>query len=666
MTRAGALIPAGRWPSLLRKSIGFALASLACSGGDATAPPKLPTVTRVELTLADSLLAIGDSIAATARANDSAGAIVSSLPTKWTSSDSGVMTVSDRGVLRGKSSGIAEVRATVGAVTAGRTVCVRGGVPRVQVVSGDNQRLVVRTTVSQPPVVRVADAGGNAIPCLVVRLKAGPTGATVAPDSAMTDAGGVVRVQQWTFSQRVGTQTLVVSVPGDSLTLHAEAVPGPPAQLKVLSGNDQIATAGQQMSAPLVVQVADQFGNALPNVVVAFRPSVLSSVITTPDATTDSAGIARTLVKVSGLGKAVVSASVTGVPPVAFSLRALGLRAKAIVSGHSRVCALDLQDAWYCWGDGVLTPTMLPGSAGITGVRIGVLSVCGIAPDTTVRCWGNNSYGQLGVLTFTEFSEEIGPVQPVGVSNVAAVFPGHGYSCALTRTGDPWCWGYGYFGEVGMGYRSMYRDLPMEWPWGIRFDTFATQTSTPCAIDTQGVAYCWGNNAYGHIGDSTTVDRYVPTRVATSLRFRSITNGSCALTAEGEAYCWGYNGSGELGDGTKTQRTTPVKVATSIRWRQLGSGYSFVCGLALDGRVLCWGINVANSFGSVTYASVTVPTEIAPGLTATALGVGDSFGCVISEIDEVLCWGTNYRGTLGDGTRVDRAKPGPAIPPPIP
>jgi len=72
MTRAGALIPAGRWPSLLRKSIGFALASLACSGGDATAPPKLPTVTRVELTLADSLLAIGDSIAATARANDSA------------------------------------------------------------------------------------------------------------------------------------------------------------------------------------------------------------------------------------------------------------------------------------------------------------------------------------------------------------------------------------------------------------------------------------------------------------------------------------------------------------------------------------------------------------------------------------------------------------------
>jgi len=71
-----------------------------------------------------------------------------------------------------------------------------------------------------------------------------------------------------------------------------------------------------------------------------------------------------------------------------------------------------------------------------------------------------------------------------------------------------------------------------------------------CALTEEGVAYCWGGNAEGQLGDGTVVDRALPAPVATELRFVSLTSGAnhtCALTVEGEAHCWGSNRYGPLG-----------------------------------------------------------------------------------------------------------------------
>jgi len=78
------------------------------------------------------------------------------------------------------------------------------------------------------------------------------------------------------------------------------------------------------------------------------------------------------------------------------------------------------------------------------------------------------------------------------------------------------------------------------------------------------IAYCWGGNAYGQLGDGSGADRPTPAAVAGGLRFTSLVTGgghTCGLTVDGTAYCWGLNYYGELGDGSTANRAMPAAVA---------------------------------------------------------------------------------------------------------
>jgi alpha-tubulin suppressor-like RCC1 family protein len=92
-----------------------------------------------------------------------------------------------------------------------------------------------------------------------------------------------------------------------------------------------------------------------------------------------------------------------------------------------------------------------------------------------------------------------------------------------------------------------------------------------CGVTTAGVAYCWGWNFYGEVGDGTTTLRRTPVAVAGGLLFRfspgsSSLSGvhSCGVTTDDVAYCWGYNFYGQLGDGSTTDRSTPSAVADPL------------------------------------------------------------------------------------------------------
>jgi alpha-tubulin suppressor-like RCC1 family protein len=78
-------------------------------------------------------------------------------------------------------------------------------------------------------------------------------------------------------------------------------------------------------------------------------------------------------------------------------------------------------------------------------------------------------------------------------------------------------------------------------------------------------SWCWGNNAFGALGDGTTTTRLVPVATRGGLEFERVNAGihSCGVTAGGQAYCWGHNGFGEIGDGTKTNRLRPRLVGGS-------------------------------------------------------------------------------------------------------
>ena len=72
-----------------------------------------------------------------------------------------------------------------------------------------------------------------------------------------------------------------------------------------------------------------------------------------------------------------------------------------------------------------------------------------------------------------------------------------------------------------------------------------------------------GRIAYGsrHRPDLATASATAP------LRFRQVSAGygfTCGVTTDDLAYCWGTNGSGQLGDGTTNPRSRPHAVTGGL------------------------------------------------------------------------------------------------------
>jgi alpha-tubulin suppressor-like RCC1 family protein len=126
------------------------------------------------------------------------------------------------------------------------------------------------------------------------------------------------------------------------------------------------------------------------------------------------------------------------------------------------------------------------------------------------------------------------------------------------------CWGGNPNGELGDGTTAGHL-TPKPVAGGLRFDAVSTGTEHTCGVTLTQRAYCWGRNLAGGLGDGTLSDRLSPTPVAGGLTFRGIAAGyrdTCGrVVTSNVAYCWGLNNRGQVGDGTTMDRLTPVPVA---------------------------------------------------------------------------------------------------------
>jgi hypothetical protein len=144
--------------------------------------------------------------------------------------------------------------------------------------------------------IRVTDSAGRVLPDVPVRWTA-VDGGSVEEASGRTDSLGVATVH-WTLAKKTGTQRLRAQVglsPGlgiAPLTINAAALAGAPAQVELVSGGNQRASAGAELSKPLVFRVLDENGSGVADAVVTLSPS--GGTIADTLLTTDSVGIART------------------------------------------------------------------------------------------------------------------------------------------------------------------------------------------------------------------------------------------------------------------------------------------------------------------------------------------------------------------------------------
>ena len=297
----------------------------------------------------------------------------------------------------------------------------------------------------------------------------------------------------------------------------------------------------------------------------------------------------------------------------------LGVTKSLITVKERHTCALTNVGGVLCWGDNSsgqlgdgtnvsqLTPVAVTGlGSGVASVTAGYLHTCALTTAGGVKCWGNNDSSQLGNAQL--YQSKYTPVAVPGLgSGVSAITASYYKTCALTSAGGVQCWGNEYSGQ----------STPPTVVSGLRNGAVAVAAGRyhSCALTSAGGVKCWGTNSSGQLGDNSTVQKLSPVAVSgLGSGVVAITAGyyhTCALTSAGGVQCWGWNAYGQLGDNTTVNKLTPVAVSglsSGVAAITAGSYYS--CALTNIGGVKCWGRNDYGQLGDNSTAQRLTPVAV--------------------------------------------------------
>ncbi len=331
------------------------------------------------------------------------------------------------------------------------------------------------------------------------------------------------------------------------------------------------------------------------------------------------------------------------------------------------------------------------------------LHTCVITSENKVKCWGYNSFGQLGLGDTNNRGDWAGEsgldleYVELGTGRYATKLAlGNEFTCALLDNGDVKCWGKNSNGQLGLDNTAHRGDGPNEmgdFLPAVNLGEPATDIIAAdlhaCALLASGAMKCWGYNGYGNLGRDSVVqlgdgagEMATITSITPSLNLGGATieemavnqNSTCIRDSSGRVKCWGRNNWGQLGRGNATTygdgagemaalpfvdlgtdpATSNPYTATMLR----GGGHHF-CALLNTGDMKCWGRNdygqlgvgdagsrgdAVNEMGDdLPFTDVGLPA----GVTITDIRPGNIETCALLSNGTVKCWGYNAYGNHG-------------------
>jgi cysteine-rich repeat protein len=325
----------------------------------------------------------------------------------------------------------------------------------------------------------------------------------------------------------------------------------------------------------------------------------------------------------------------------------------AIDSGELHVCASFDDDALRCWGLGASgqlgnsstaalgdseTLEALPGidlgDQALSQFSLGGAHACARFADASIRCWGRNNDGQLGIGSTQNIGDDEvpGSIGAVTIAPSIAAAAGGDHSCAITNDLELVCWGRNDHGQLGYGHSDTIGNDPGESP------------------QTGG-----------------KIELY-PALLPNGALLSAVSLGkehSCALFDSGDVVCWGRNDNGELGQGdavdwgddnSETPSMLPL-ISLGGSATAISAGLDHSCALLEGGDVRCWGRNDKGQLGLGQLGVDEVgddelPSDVATvvlGAPAVAISAGSEHNCALLETNEIVCWGDNTEGRLGYG-----------------
>ncbi len=390
-----------------------------------------------------------------------------------------------------------------------------------------------------------------------------------------------------------------------------------------------------------------------------------------------------------------------------------------------------------------------PTPTSVTSLSVGPSHNCAVLDNGRVKCWGDGSYGNLGLGNTNHYGRSVGtmgdalPYVDLGTGRKAvSVVAGDRSSCALLDNGALKCWGTSdFFGTLGLEDQNTRGDQPGEMGDALPAVNLGTGVQakfvarpngyTTCAILNNGSLKCWGNNWYGKLGlghanhmgatPGTMGDALPAVDLGTGRTAKAVSVGGgfvCAILDNDMVKCWGNNTYGQLGLGDTNDRgdepfemgdalpyvklrtgRTAVAITTSgwetcvlfddmnvscwggfapqtgtqigdqpnemgdaLRVLELGylgvragsitRGRYTMCATLIDGTLKCWGKNETGQLGlghaQYQYLTLNLPTvNLGTGRTVKSVGTGDFHTCALLDDNTVKCWGGNQNGAVG-------------------
>jgi alpha-tubulin suppressor-like RCC1 family protein len=327
----------------------------------------------------------------------------------------------------------------------------------------------------------------------------------------------------------------------------------------------------------------------------------------------------------------------------------------ALAAGGDETCVLHPTGTVRCWGrntlgqlgDGTTVDSPVPvpvvGLTGASQLAVGGGHVCAVVSGG-VSCWGGNFSGQAGQATTV--ASVAAPTPVAGITGVTRLAAGLVHTCAIVTSGTVKCWGSNSLGQLGVADPAATHSTLT----GLGAVAIAAGAFHTCVVTGAAVVGCWGNNSSGQIGSNGGTGSSTPVIVPSLTGVTKVVAGgahTCAQILNNTMWCWGSNVSGQLGNGGGPNSSVPTQV-TGFTGSLPAAGNGHSCGRTTGGGAACWGSNDRGELGNGTRIGSSVPSPVS-GLTGVVeLATGTEHSCAATT-SSVVCWGFSHNGQLGNG-----------------
>jgi len=286
--------------------------------------------------------------------------------------------------------------------------------------------------------------------------------------------------------------------------------------------------------------------------------------------------------------------------------------------------------------------------------------LCGIKMDGSLWCWGENNNGCLGS---GDTSDKLSPNKIVTGDmdeNWKDLFLDDRFGCGLKEDDTLWCWGYNYQGQLGAGDRKQ-KNSPEQVLSEEESETWTEiflNGSGTCGLKKDKTLWCWGYNYYGQLGLGDNETRKLkPVKVISGEgdeTWKKVFREeyyNCGIKSDDSLWCWGKNYYGELGLGSMDDSNVPNKIITGEgdeTWKTIHNHNYRICGHKLDNTLWCWGRNDSGNLGFTDRENKISPEKLVTGKgveTWKDILFLDSYTYAIKTDNTLWFWGTNNEAT---------------------